>query len=717
MMAFGRLRPINPAQFTRLRVGKTRARTRVSPHRHLATSTSTSRPKLNLKPRLLRQIEAKGGLKCGLFGATALLFAWGTYASSGAWAAQEETKDSKGLEERGGKVAGSGGQRMFSREEIGRHDTEESCWIVIDGDVYDVTEWLPLHPGNKGPILDMAGKDASVIFHHLHGKDILPKFGHKYKIGCVIGGSMVPALAAQSKGKTTTQQTPKIVDFIVIGAGSAGCLVARRLASAGYQTLLLEAGDALKEDLNSNVHDPMKYGASFATTLNWGYATVEQKECGSRHIRCTRGRGMGGTSLLNGMLFNRGAREIYDEWAMRGAYGWSGSELLKYFKRYEDNSRGESKAHGTGGRVRVSDIPKDQLSPIAVAFHKGCVEAGFRANPDQNSLIGPQDGVQIYQCYIRDDNGHRVTASRAFLTNVSKIPLILQAGSLVTGIDLSTCDDSHTKTATKVRYLDQTGVPQTVEAKHEIVLSAGVIGSPQILMLSGIGPSEHLSDVAIPTQVDLKGVGSNLVDHPRVAVKWASTLKGLNPMNLFSHVEANLYAKSWWNNGPPDIQIQQDHVRTNADLLLDPPLSTGFNLKPHCVVPYSKGTVRLRSSDPKDKPLIDPKYLSDPRDLECIVEGIKICRKVVSTKAFDAIRGPELQPGEQIKTDSQLRSWVRENVDTGYHPVGTCKIGSEYVSNTPKFKPMHPNPVLVMYEALFHFLACSSYFQDSPRVS
>mmetsp|Transcript_6090 Transcript_6090/g.7464 ORF Transcript_6090/g.7464 Transcript_6090/m.7464 type:complete len:214 (-) Transcript_6090:40-681(-) len=149
-------------------------------------------------------------------------------------------------------------------------------------------------------------------------------------------------------------------------------------------------------------------------------------------------------------------------------------------------------------------------------------------------------------------------------------------------------------------------------------------------------------------------------------------------MHLFSHVEANLYASSRNSTGPPDIQIQQDHVRSNADLLLEPPVSTGFNLKPHAVTPKSRGTIRLRSINAKDKPLIDPKYLSDRRDLDSIVEGIKICRKVVSQKAFEGIRGEELQPGKDVSTDKELEDWVRANVDTGYHPVGTCKMGSRH---------------------------------------
>jgi len=571
---------------------------------------------------------------------------------------------------------------VVTMEEVARHDKEDDCWIVINGKVYDVTDWLEKHPGTKYPILDAAGTDATEIFEHLHGVDILPKFGTPYLIGSVEEKSYAESKRRKRERDADTdisRELPEnhIVDFVVVGAGSAGCLVANRLSSAGHSVLLLEAGDSLTEDLTENVSDPMKYGAAFATTLNWGFATIEQKFAGNRHIRCTRGRGVGGTSLVNGMLFNRGAKEIYNAWEKLGAFGWSADDMLKYFKKYEDNSRGSSLTHGSGGNVRVSDIPAAQLSPIATMFHNACVMAGFPANPDQNSLIGPQYGVQIYQCYIRDDNGHRVTASRAFLRDAEELPLTIRPNSYVSEIQLSTSDSSCKHNAFGVKFLDKNGKEYQAFAKHEVIISGGVINSPQILMLSGIGPSQHLKKVGIKPKVDLPGVGENLVDHPRVACKWASKLKGLNPMDCFSHVEANLYAHSPWNVGPPDIQIQQDHVRTNSDLLLDPPVSTGFNLKPHCVVPYSRGQVRLKSKNPRDKPLIDPKYLSDKRDLECIVEGIKICRKVVDQKAFDGIRGEELQPGPKIQSDEELRDWVIANVDTGYHPVGTCRIGNK----------------------------------------
>lgn len=579
--------------------------------------------------------------------------------------------------------------KTFSLAEVARHNGRgEDCWIVIDGRVYDVTSFLDKHPGTKRVLLSVGGTDASKQFHQLHGPDILPEHGAPLLIGEIpLSERTAPSPVSPPPPTGPGPLRSVVADYVVVGAGSAGCLVARRLSSRGHSVLLVEAGDAVRAGNKEAdvVFDPMKYGASFATRLNWGLGTVPQPACADRRIRCTRGRGVGGTSLVNGMLYNRGAREIFDEWAALGAAGWSASQVLPYFMRHEQNSRGlDAKGHGVGGEVRVSDIPDDQLSPIARAFHWACQQAGFEPNPDQNSLLAPQDGVQIYQCFIRDSDGQRVTASRAFLPNdqgaaKDGTPLTVAPNSLVKRVRL--CTDvrgGSGPVATGVCIETDSGEAVEAVARREVVLCAGVIGSPQLLMLSGLGPRDHLESVGVETAVDLSGVGSNLVDHPRVACRWESRLKRLDPTGFFSHVEGNLYAHSPHNTGPPDIQIQQDHVRTNEDLLTDPPTSTGFNLKPHCVRPRSRGTVRLRDANPRSKPLIDPAYLSDPEgaDLTCLVEGVKTCRRVVAQKAFRRVRGREILPGPDVETDEQIAAWVRENVDTGYHPVGTCKMGA-----------------------------------------
>mmetsp|Transcript_20491 Transcript_20491/g.28625 ORF Transcript_20491/g.28625 Transcript_20491/m.28625 type:complete len:720 (-) Transcript_20491:197-2356(-) len=598
--------------------------------------------------------------------------------------------------------ASAAGNEEISMEEVRKHTEDGNCWVVIDGSVYDVSEFMKSHPGGKRPLIENAGKDASKIFHHLHKDEILEQQAPEYKIGTV---KELKEKDRKEKDLSNPEnkvsltyggfkpKTGMLVDYIVVGAGSAGCLVAKRLAQEGYETLLLEAGDTLKGEMKEKILDPQQYGAALASTYNWGFSTEPQTHCGDRRLSCTRGRGIGGTSLLNGMLFNRGGKEIYDMWEeYHGAVGWNASNMLKYFKRYENNSRGESGSHGASGEVMVSDIPHDELSPIATAFVKACQQAGHPLNSDQNSLMASQLGVQLFQTYIRNDNGKRVT-SGAFLKDADTVPLAVCPQSTVSEISLEeslgnqgsdrTSDATNKKRsklrASGVKFVREDGSELHALARREVILSSGVIGSPHILMLSGVGPEKHLREKGIMPKINLPGVGENLVDHPRFACRWTSKLKDLNPKKLFSHIEGNLYIKSSYmsKEDPPDLQIQQGHVQTKDDLLTDPPRSTGFSLKPHLVRPFSKGTIRLNSNDPLDKPLIDPNYLSDERDTLRLVEGIKHIRNIVSQEAMASIRGKEVSPGPEVRTDEDLIKWVHNNVKTGYHHVGTCKIGKD----------------------------------------
>eukprot|EP01052_Picozoa_sp_SAG31_P016641 SAG31_NODE_1109_length_9860_cov_22.119353_4_plen_689_part_00 len=609
-------------------------------------------------------------------------------------------------------------QTIFTREEVARHRTKDDCWIVIGDGVYDVTPWLALHPGRAGPILRRAGQDASQAFAHFHAPDILEKYGEPLRIGSIEGDATQPysagVLSAASQGSERSMVRTEY-DFVVVGAGSAGCLLAARLANAGHSVCLLEAGREIDEstDNEGEVSDPMKYGASFGTELNWGFATVSQTHALGRHIRQTRGRGVGGCSLVNGMLYNRGAPAVYDSWGG----DWSAANSLPFFRRFEDDGTGGSFWHGGEGEVKLSKIPPSRRSVIASAFEAACVEAGHALNLDQNSLdpSRSQRGVQIYQCYVDPATGQRMTSAAAFVerkkrsTNLTLIPSASATQVMIEPVDSNTSrNPASSDKLTQGRWIwparvrkpscsfdsarctgiifrhGPNGAEQLAVARKEVVLSAGVIGSPQLLMLSGIGSSDELACCGIVPKIHLPGVGCHYIDHPRVAVRWALP-ENVSPIDLstcFSHVEGNLYADSKQPKPPgqpwPDLQIQQDHVRTNDDLLADPPASTGFNLKPHVVSPQSEGTIRLDPQDPAGKPVIDPQYLSDPRDLHVLVDGIKLCRQVVSQKAFDGVRGEELQPGPDVNTDAELKAWIAANVDTGYHPVGSCKMGSRW---------------------------------------
>ena len=289
--------------------------------------------------------------------------------------------------------------------------------------------------------------------------------------------------------------------------------------------------------------------------------------------------------------------------------------------------------------------------------------------------------MALYQCFIKPD-GRRVTASRAFLQPVAGNPLCnRRTGALVDRLLLlppQSSDGGRGERLAARGVVLATG--EVFWARREVVLCAGVIATPCILMRSGIGPAAELQAHGITPLVGSDHVGAHLRDHSRVAVRWRSVIRpAVAP--LFSHVEANLYAHSGINGhrgdgSPPDIQIQQDHVLTNDDLLEDPAVSRGFNLKPHCARPRSEGTVRLASADPAAKPLIDPGYLQADEDVRCLVAGVRAARGVVAQRAFDGIRDREVQPGTAVQTDEQLATWIRENVDTGYHPVGTCRFGA-----------------------------------------
>ena len=343
-----------------------------------------------------------------------------------------------------------------------------------------------------------------------------------------------------------------------------------------------------------------------------------------------------------------------------------------------------------------------------ITVYQAAQQAGHKANSDQNSLAPThtQLGVQVYQCFVdeRVGDGRRVTASRAFLPQgVETFVNNPEAGELTmhtrcTAAQIVLESGAAGPRARGVRFLTSEGDPATATARNEVVLTAGVIGSPHLLLLSGIGPQTAFRP---PLELDpageggwqwpqcavaLESVGKHLVDHPRVACRWASVADGIDLSSCYSHVEGCLYARSARAvraaerglalDAVPDIQIQQDHVRTNDDMLAEPPLSTGFNLKPHVAQPRSEGTVSLLSADPRAKPRIDPCYLSDSggADLQCLVEGITAARRVVAQRAFDFCRGEELLPGKDVQSQQQLEAWVGANVDTGYHPVGTCRM-------------------------------------------
>jgi choline dehydrogenase len=471
-----------------------------------------------------------------------------------------------------------------------------------------------------------------------------------------------------------------VYDYIIIGAGSAGCVLAARLSSSpDIKVLLLEAGPVDDAD---EIRAPAALSRLFQTAYDWNYLTVPQHRAAGRSIYWPRGKVLGGSSSINAMIYVRGNRLDFNTWRDEcGCAGWGYQDLMPYFRRAEDNSRGASAYHGTGGPLAVTD-PRYK-SPACEAFIAAAQELGAPANGDFN---GPQqDGVGWYQ--VTQRNGQRCSAAAAYLhPAMSRQNLTVHTDALVTKVIIEGGQ------ATGVSYLHH-GEQQTAHANAEVILCGGAVNSPQLLMLSGIGPAEHLIEMGIDVVTDSRGVGVNLSDHPVLPVIWSTPrLRGLweksgrasllrwqlthrGPLasNVaesggFAHSEPGLHA--------PDLQL---HVlpAPYRNQGLDDPAQRAMTVLVGLVNVASRGRIRLRSGDPRHRPAIDPGYLSDERDGRALAAGLKMARRFVSAQQMAKICTSELTPGADVRSDDELLQYVRSSVVTLYHPVGTCSMGGE----------------------------------------
>jgi len=471
-----------------------------------------------------------------------------------------------------------------------------------------------------------------------------------------------------------------VYDYIIVGAGSAGCVLAARLsADPGVSVLLLEAGPPDDAD---EIRAPAALNRLFQTAYDWNYLTVPQHRAAGRSIYWPRGKVLGGSSSINAMIYIRGNRHDFQTWRNEhGCTGWGYEDLMPYFRRAEDNSRGPSAYHGTGGPLAVTD-PRYKSAACA-AFIAAAQEQGAKANDDFN---GPrQDGVGWYQLTQR--HGQRCSAATAYLhPAMSRQNLTVRTDALVTKVIIEG------GRAVGVDYVYH-GEPETARANAEVILSGGAVNSPQLLMLSGIGPAEHLIEMGIDVVAESRGVGANLSDHPVLPVIWSTpqtrglwekggnanllrwrlTHRGPLTSNLaesggFAHSEPGLPA--------PDLQL---HVLpgpyTNQGL--DDPAQRAMSVLVGLVDVASRGRIRLRSTDPRHRPVIDPGYLSDDRDSRALAAGLKLAREFVTARPMAAICGTELAPGAHVRSDAELLQYVRASVATLYHPVGTCAMGSD----------------------------------------
>jgi choline dehydrogenase len=469
-----------------------------------------------------------------------------------------------------------------------------------------------------------------------------------------------------------------LYDYVIVGAGSGGCVLAARLsADSSVSVLLLEAGPADDAD---EIRAPAALNRLFQTAYDWNYLTVPQHRARGRAIYWPRGKVLGGSSSINAMVYMRGNRHDFQTWRDEyGCAGWGYADLMPYFRRAEDNSRGASPYHGTGGPLTVAD-PRYK-SPACEAFIAAAQEQGAVANGDFN---GPrQDGVGWYQLTQR--NGQRCSAATAYLHPAMSRPnLTVRTDALVTKVIIEGGQ------AVGVSYLHH-GEPQTARANGEVILSGGAVNSPQLLMLSGIGPAEHLIEMGIDVVADSRGVGVNLSDHPVLPVIWSTPrLRGLwekgGHANMLrwqlTHrgplasnvVESGGFAHTEPGLPAPDLQL---HVlpAPYRNQGLDDPAQREMTVLVGLVDVASRGRIRLRSGDPRHRPAIDPGYLSDERDGRALAAGLKMTREFVTATPMAAICSSELAPGARVRSDAELLEYIRSSVVTLYHPVGTCAMG------------------------------------------
>ena len=476
-------------------------------------------------------------------------------------------------------------------------------------------------------------------------------------------------------------------DFIVTGAGSAGCVLANRLSESGkYRVLLLEAGG---KDSSFWIHVPMGYAKTFVDPrVNWMFESEPEERLNNRTMYQPRGKVLGGTSSINGMIYMRGHAADYDQWRQLGNEGWDYDSVLPFFRKAEDNERGESEFHGTGGPLRVSNQPYHW--EIATALLEACKQAGIPETPDFNGA--KQEGCGFYQ--TTTNNKKRWSTAAAYLNPArGRANLKIETHAHATRLLLNN------NRAIGIEYR-QNGMTKTAHAAREIVVSGGAFGSPHLLQLSGIGPGDHLRDIGIEVQHALPGVGSNLQDHfntfctyriarnlslnslqysfkDRMLAGARYVLTRTGPMT-----GNGLYVGALVRSDPrferPDLQMNisaWSTIERTRDGIRSHP-HPGISISPVHLRPEGRGTVRLHTADPLAPPKIHFNFMKSDYDMQVMLFGMRLARQIVRQQAMQKLLVEETAPGIQLRTDEDMIADVRARGISNLHPVGTCGMGS-----------------------------------------
>lgn len=442
-------------------------------------------------------------------------------------------------------------------------------------------------------------------------------------------------------------------DFVIVGAGAAGCVLANRLsANPQNRVLLIEAGPP---DTNPLIPVIGKWTSLLGSPVDWNYGIEPDPGLGGRTIRWPRGKTYGGSSAIGAGAYVRGHQLCFDGWAAEAGAAWSFREVLPYFKRSENNSRGASDYRGAGGPLAVADTTDPNAHHLA--FLKAAGERGFTARADWDFNGARQEGgAGFYQKNLRQ--GRRHSVAMAYLTPVlSRANLTVWPNTQALRVHFEGVRATHVEVV-------RNGARERVRARREIVLSSGAIETPKLLMLSGIGPAGVLRKHDIPVVRDLAGVGRNLHDHPRIGLRWAAQ----KPLAA-SSVSAGLFTHSQQRSAarPPDIQFYVGRGLDTPD--------TAITLTVVMSQPASRGAVTLRSGDPLAAPVIEANYLSEASDVDALVEGVRLARDIAHSSAYDGLRGAAIDPADSVRSAADVRAFIRRVSDTIFHPVGTCRMG------------------------------------------